>query len=148
MDSKGFLLIMEDIIFLKKTSIFSGVSTEDLKAIAAIGQENSCEKNTLIVREGDSGDSLFLIKSGSVRVTKGSGQNEVSLALLPAGSFFGDMVLFEDAPRSANCYADTDCKLLKLQRDDLIEVIMQHPRIAIELFKIMGNRLREANKRF
>ena len=58
MNKRSILDIMGDVIFLKKRSIFSEVSIEDLKAIAAVGQEVAYEKDDLIVKEGDPGDSF------------------------------------------------------------------------------------------
>jgi len=141
------LMLMEDVIFLKKDTIFSGVQTEDLKAIAAIGKKLEYADGEIIVKEGDAGDSLFIIKDGSIRITKnmGSQKGEIDLAVIDRPSCFGEMVIFEDAPRSANAYAHKPCVLLKLKRDDLMDVMMQYPRIAIELFKVFGKRLRENN---
>ncbi len=147
MSERSILEIMEDVLFLKRRSIFSELHTEDLRAIAAIGQVVRFERNELIVKEGDPGDSMFIIKTGLVRVTKGSGRDQVQLAMLSIADCFGDMVLFEDMLRSASCYSEEPCQLLKFQRDAMVEVILQHPCIAIELFKMMGRRLRDANEK-
>lgn len=141
------VLVMENVLFLKKNPVFSGVRTAELRAIAAISREACFKKDERIVKENESGESLFIVKTGSIRVTKSTGSEEVELAVLPKEACFGEMVMFEDAPRSASCYANEDCDLLVIQREDLLEVIMAHPALAIELFRIFGKRLREANEK-
>lgn len=140
-------MAMENVIFLKRNPLFAHVRTEELRAIAAISQEREYKKDECIVKENDPGDSLFIVKSGSIRVTKSMGAQEVLLAILPAESCFGEMVIFEDAPRSASCYANEDCVVMNIDRDDLLDVIMEHPGIALEMFKIFGKRLRETNNK-
>ena len=145
--TKSLLEIMEDVIFLKKYTFFSEVDTEDLKALAMISQPVALGAGDLIVKEGDLGDSFFLIKAGSVKITKGEGEKQITLAVLPAHAGFGEMAIFEDTPRSANCYANEDCQLLKISREDLLEVIMEQPRISVELLRVFGRRLRESNEK-
>lgn len=139
------VLVMENVLFLKRNPMFAGVRTHELRAIAAISAEREFRRDERIVRENDPGDSLFIVKSGSIRVTKSMGNEEVVLAVLPQDSCFGEMVIFEDAPRSASGYAHEDSLLLIIQRDDLLHVILEFPGIALEMFKIFGKRLRESN---
>jgi monovalent cation:H+ antiporter, CPA1 family len=73
----------------------------------------------VIVREGDVGDSLFLIGRGVVRVTSGGDGAEVILATLLAGEFFGEIAVLTSNPRSATCTAATHCVLYELRRVDL-----------------------------
>ena len=57
------------------------------------------------------------------------------------------MVIFEDEPRSASAYAEEKCLLMVIEKEDLIDVIRQYPGIAIQLFKVLGGRLRAANEK-
>jgi CRP-like cAMP-binding protein len=57
------------------------------------------------------------------------------------------MTLFDDEARSASAYAITTCVMLRIARDDLIDVLVEHPLIALELLKIFVKRLRKANTR-
>lgn len=144
---KDPLTLMQDIIFLKNNPIFSEVKTQELRAIAAISYDCDYRKGEKIVTEGDPGDSLFLVKSGKIDITRLIKNKEVRLASLPATSCFGEMVIFEDAPRSANAYADEDVNLMVIQKEELLEVIKQYPDIAIQLFRVLGGRLRDANEK-
>ncbi len=144
---KDPLTLMQDLIFLKQNPIFHEVLSEELKEVSAIAYERKWQQNERIVTEGEPGTSLFLIKQGSVRITKLVNQKETTLATLNTGSLFGEMVLFEDAPRSASAYAIENCLLLIIEKEELIRVIEHFPGIAIQLFKVMGSRLRTANEK-
>jgi CRP/FNR family transcriptional regulator, cyclic AMP receptor protein len=139
---------LENVIFLKKTALFANVRTSELRAIAGIAEEAVFETGSGIVKENDAGDSMYIIKEGRVTITKKTSDNTlVDLAELGAGECFGEMSLFDDEARSASAYAVTACVMLRISRDDLIDALVEHPIIALELLKIFVKRLRKANAR-
>jgi CRP/FNR family transcriptional regulator, cyclic AMP receptor protein len=138
--------LLENVLFLKKNPLFSNIKTSELRAVAAIAEELSFHYGEEIVKEHDPGDSAFIIKEGRVKIAKRTADNRLlNLAELCAGDFFGEMSLFDDEPRSATAAAQTPCILLRIMRDELIDVIRDHPSIAIELIRIFVKRLRAAN---
>jgi CRP-like cAMP-binding protein len=140
--------LLENVIFLKKTTLFSAVQTSELRAIASIVETISVDAGDELVKESDAGDCLYVIKEGKVRITKKTTDNKViDLADLSAGECFGEMALFDDEARSASVYAVSRCSVIRIKRDDLIDVIMEYPMIAIELLKIFVKRLRKSNTR-
>ncbi len=141
------LTLMGRVLFLRKVPLFENVKSEELKAIAAICQEKGFVKDELIVKENDIGDSLFIVKQGSVRITKIVQHSEIVLTTLHPKSYFGEMGIFDNAPRSANCYADESCVLLTIFKDTFRDVVIQYPEIALQLFVVFSNRLRESNER-
>jgi CRP/FNR family transcriptional regulator len=144
---KSFI-VLENVIFLKKTSLFTHVQTRELRAIASIAEEVTFETGEEVVKESDAGDSMYIIKEGRVKITKKTPDNKsIDLADLAAGECFGEMTLFDDEARSASAYAITTCVMLRIARDDLIDVLVEHPLIALELLKIFVKRLRKANAR-
>ncbi len=140
--------LLENVIFLKKTSLFSQIQTGELRAIASIAETLSFEPGDEVVKESDVGDSMYIIKEGRIKIAKKAGDGAmVDLAELGAGECFGEMSLFDDESRSASAYAVTRCTLLRIARDDLVDVIAEYPFIAVELLKIFVKRLRKANNR-
>jgi CRP-like cAMP-binding protein len=140
--------LLENVIFLKKTALFSSIKTSELRAVASIVEELSFHYGDEIVKENDPGDSAYIIKEGRVKIVKKTPDNQlVKLADLSAGEFFGEMSLFDDEARSATAYAQTPCILLRLMRDDLMDVLTEYPSIAVELIKIFVKRLRAADAR-
>ena len=82
-----------------------------------------------IVKEGDEGDSLFIIGRGQVDVSAGGGDPPAYLARLKAGDFFGEVALLEPQPRTASVKAATPCTLLELSRDRLLPYLEKAPHL-------------------
>jgi CRP-like cAMP-binding protein len=140
--------VLENVLVLKKSTIFSMVSTSDLRAVAAVIKEMNYQDGELIIREKDIGDSMYIIRKGAVRIEKKSQGNKTNiLAELHDGECFGEMSAIDEEVRSADVYAKGPCILLKLSKDDLIEVILECPHIGIELMKLFVKRLRSANEK-
>jgi CRP/FNR family cyclic AMP-dependent transcriptional regulator len=140
--------ILENVLVLKKSTIFSMVTTKDLRAIAAVLTEKVYDEGQVIIKEKDIGDSMYLIRKGSVQIIKRLDENKTSvLTELHQGECFGEMSAIDEEVRSADVYAKESCILLKLSKDDLLEVIMDCPHIGIELLKLFVKRLRAANEK-
>ena len=89
-------------------------------------------KGEFVVKEGDSGDYMFIIIEGKVRVILKRGKKEIVLATLEKGNFFGEMSLFGKNPRSASVQAITDLKLLKITREDIDRLSETNPKLLSE----------------
>lgn len=136
---------MSRLIFLKTIPLFEGLSLDDLLSVdESLGSDSYLAGET-IVREGESGATLFILASGTASVRIGSDQKEV--ATLGEGEFFGEMALFDDQPRSASIVALTDTVLLTLDRDRFSTLVMQRPEVLFHICKMFGARLRETNRR-
>jgi CRP/FNR family transcriptional regulator, cyclic AMP receptor protein len=138
--------LLENVIFLKKAQVFSAVETADLRAVATIVEELAFKSGEVVVKEGDVGDSMYVIKEGRVTITKsGGGDSAIVLAELTVGDCFGDMAVVDAEVRSASAIAREACVLLRITRDDLNDVILECPPIALGLLKVFVKRLRSAN---
>jgi CRP-like cAMP-binding protein len=103
---------------------------------------------TEIFHEGDPAAEMFIIQSGSVRISHAAGGEARELAVLEKGDFFGEMALLEDYPeRSATATAVTDVELLQLRATDLEEMLQRRPWIALRMMGKLSERVREANRR-
>ena len=137
---------LEKILVLKKSALFASVSTSELRAVAAVAEELHFRQGEPIVKEKDIGDALYLIKSGSVRISKRIGtERSVDLASLEAGECFGEMAAIDEEVRSATVAAQHDCIVLRICKDNLHDVLRESPQIGIELLRIFVKRLRNAN---
>lgn len=100
------------------------------------------DRGEVILREGDSGRSIFVLASGRARVVKAHGSaNPIELAVLEDGSFFGEMALLTGAARVASVVADDDCEVLELTEDLLRDLTAKHPSVAHSLKKFYRQRL-------
>jgi CRP-like cAMP-binding protein len=86
-----------------------------------------------MVREGEAGESLFLIARGVVRVSRQFEGGRADIATLVAGDFFGEMALLHDEPRSATVTAVTPCALYELSREAAVGWMEQYPAIRAAL---------------
>ena len=86
-------------------------------------------ENEVVIKEGEKGDSLYLISRGVIRVSHDVDGIEKDLATLIAGDFFGEMALLYHEPRTATCRTVTPCLLYVLRNEDFEEVSLACPEI-------------------
>ncbi|MBQ2592731.1 MAG: cyclic nucleotide-binding domain-containing protein [Candidatus Riflebacteria bacterium] len=139
---------------IKSLQLFSKLSKEDIAASLNIFKlVEPDEPNYVIFEEGDPGDSLFMIIKGQVEIIKHidveAGTNKI-LAVLPTGSFFGEMALLTGEPRSASAVMrGTDGKLIKIERKDFIDFMSSTPKVASQLLgclvSSLSDRLRDTS---
>jgi len=105
------------------------LSREELWELLNKMKRREIEAGTVIVKEGEEGDSLFIIKKGKVRVVTKVSSKEIVLATLGERDFFGEVSFLTGRPRTADIIADEDSELMELTRDDLNAVIKSHPKV-------------------
>jgi cyclic nucleotide-binding protein len=114
--------------------LFSGVPREELASLLAVVAPIKVSPGSSVVREGEPGDSLFLIVQGTLRVaTRGSDGCEVELARLEPGDFFGEVALLTGRPRTATVTAATEAELLRLDQATVELLRRRHPDIDASL---------------
>ena len=133
---------------LRAIPLFENVAEVDLEDIASQLIERRYSKGTVVVEEGLTGDYMYVIRSGRVKVIKASDDGrEKIMDFLEAGDFFGEMSLIDDEPRSAHVIAMESSDLLVLRRDDFQRCLDETPRIAIGLLRALTRRLRLADSK-
>jgi len=123
--------------FLRDVRLFQGLSDADRAALARALRERTLRKGQVLLKEGDAGQEMFLVRRGSIVVSKAvTGPVEQVLARMGPGDFFGEMSLFDHAPRSATVQADAgaDVALLVMDRASLELLIDANPRAAVSFF--------------
>jgi ATP/ADP translocase/HEAT repeat protein len=135
------LLTIEKVIILKSVSVFADLAEELLAKIAAVLQEEQVEKGETLFSKGDVGDSMYIVIEGKIRIQDG----EKILNLLGEREILGEMALFDEQPRSASAIAETPVRLLKLERDALLEVMTDHVEVVRGVLRVLCGRLRRAN---
>jgi len=135
--------------FLRNHSIFSSLNEEEIANLLRdeVSQERSYSKDTVILRGGEVGDSIFLISSGSVQVTLGETRGPlVPLAILQAGEIFGEMAVLERRPRSATVLAKENCLLLEVAGEEIRKLLAAHLEMQVKMYTIIRDRLRQASQ--
>jgi CRP-like cAMP-binding protein len=99
------------------------------------------KKDDILFAEGESGDELFIIRAGSVKITKYMNSNEVLLAVLKSGDIFGEMALLESKPRSASAIAFEDCQVMVVTRANFQGMTASQPQIVGRLTQLLAERI-------
>lgn len=121
------------------------MDTQRAKGLAAGEAELSVVDGEEIVREGDVGHDMFIVQSGQVRITKRSvSGDDITLAVLDKGDFFGEMSLLESLPREATAQAVGPTRLLVLSQGALLFRLRRDPTFALEMLNHLSGRLRAA----
>jgi CRP-like cAMP-binding protein len=131
---------------LRQVPLFASLPDEELEAFAPLMRERRFPRGSVILMQGDPGDALYVIASGQVKVVLiGEDGREVILSVLGLGSFFGEMALLDDDPRSAHVVAMEEATLLQLRREDFQARLRSSPDVAIALLRELTHRLRRAD---
>jgi CRP/FNR family cyclic AMP-dependent transcriptional regulator len=140
----------EHMEVFKTAYLFQTLDPEELDLFVKKARYADMTPNSVIIREDDPGEQLFLILSGKVRVTKRTYEGiEQILGILETGDFFGEMVLLDRRSRSASVYAHTRVELAKFQHTEVMSILNDNPRIGLKVLRafseVISLRLRNAN---
>ena len=135
---------------LSKISLFSALQPTYLRRLASLGLEEDYSAGAVIFHEGAQGDKMYVILSGAVRISRQvPGMGEEALAVLRAGTHFGEMALIDDFPRSADARAHEACRLFVIRKEDLEDLLFVDRDLAYDLLwsfvRTLSGRLRETN---
>ena len=128
-----------------------GLSAAEMKLLATFSTEERFREGSMIFREGEKGDKLFIVLDGRVRISKFiPGVGEEALTVLDRGDFFGEMALIDDKARSADAKAhEGDATVLSIDRATLNEILSMDPNASLQflnlLCRMISRRLREIN---
>ncbi len=141
------LSTLERILLLREVPMFSGLSPEDLEKIAEIAHEQLFSSRSILCREGDPGDTLFIIVSGRVDVIIAAGKKETIIASRGPGEFVGEMAILESAPRSATLRARGEVRVLVIDGDSFASIMLDRPEVAVSVLRHMSSRVRQINEK-
>ena len=132
------MTIIERVLLLQGVDLFSNVTTQQLSFIAAIAEEMAVEPGTVLYRENDSPDGLYVVISGAVVVSR----NGDSIDRIGPNASFGVWALFDDQPRLTGAEASEASRLLFVPREEFYEVLADHVDIVQSIFKQLVQRVR------
>lgn len=131
---------------LRQAPLFSSLDDEAASALRASMGEAGLRRGEVLFHEGDSGDKLYIVLDGKVKLGRSSPDGRESLlAILGPGQMFGELSLFDPGPRSATVTAVTDTTFASLSHDDLLKWLDGRPMVANVLLSQLASRLRKAN---
>jgi hypothetical protein len=136
---------------LRRVKILGAMSDAQLQRFTEYMEIEQIPQWTQIVKQGDPGDTMYLILQGELRVRIFAREKETILTTLGPGDFFGDIALFDNGPRSADVIANTDATVLKISASAFDKLSKEAPELATPLLRAIGQtlsaRIRADNKR-
>ncbi len=133
------LTTVEKVLLLQDVDIFEHTSTEDLSHIAAIAEEIEFQNDDIIFKEDEISDSMYVVIQGKVRLTR----NDKEIMIAGKMQAFGTWALFDDEPRVATATALASTQLLRIDKEEFIDLLADHVAITQSILKTMAKRLRK-----
>lgn len=131
---------------LEKVPLFYGLSSEAMENLVQATSRKAYPKDTTLVEENETGETLYMIVGGKVKVTNiGPDGKEVILSVLGPGEFFGEMALLDDEPRSATVVTMEKTEMISLRRKEFFYLLENNKEILAKLLSTISGRLRHAN---
>lgn len=138
--------LMNRLLILKDVALFQNLSLDELLLIDDAIVPQQLMASEIIFEEGSWGSHLYIIASGTVQIVKNVDDEQREIKQLTTGNYFGEIALFDDAPRWNGAIAKDDCMLLKLEKQRFISLTTQRPHILLEICRFMSQQLRETDK--
>ncbi len=133
---------------LAHTEVFSGLEERELGEVAQVAVPRSWNRGEVIFREGDNGDTCYLLRSGAVVLTREHQDGRmVALAELRAGALFGELAMFRGETRSATAEAIEATAAVALLAGDMQRLIRRNSALALKLLAALAERVSRTNER-
>lgn len=142
-DNNDRLLLVEKVLILKSLSIFKDTPEHILADLAPLMQDEEYDQHTLIFKEGEIGDCMYIIHQGEVKIHKG----DTLLAVLKEKEVFGELALLDSELRSASATTSSDCILFRIDQEPFYELLENRSEIAKGFIRILCKRLRAQNEK-
>ena len=132
---------------LRSVPLFASLDDDAARDLRSLLSDKIVPQNTRLFRQGDKGDAMYLIESGRVRISiRDDDEQEVILAELAQGDFFGEMSIIDGRQRSADANVIDDAQLAILSRDVFLTFVRSNPDVALEMLSALTDRLRRTDE--
>jgi CRP/FNR family transcriptional regulator, cyclic AMP receptor protein len=138
----------ETVRLLAATEVFGEVEPRELEEVARVAVPRHWDRGEMIFREGDVGDTCYLLRSGAILLTREHQDGRmVALAELRAGSLFGELAMFRGERRSATAEVIEPASALALLAQDMQRLVRRNPDLALKLLASLAERVSRTNER-
>jgi CRP-like cAMP-binding protein len=138
--------ILSEVDRLRRIPLFAAIDTSKLKLLAFTSERLAFDKGAVLFRQGDRGDSAFLLLEGNVDVIVDSPNGPVTVAHLGQNALVGEMSLLCDTPRTAAVVATTALDTLKIKKELFFQLLRDMPQMTLEIMRELAERLNNTNK--
>lgn len=138
---------MQTEAFTELFPLFNAASQETLEWLLSVAVEHEYPAGRTVLMEDSWGNAVYFISSGWVKVRRLSGDDEMTLAILGRGDFFGEMAILDESPRSTDVLALSDVKLFSISAQRFIQTLFKDSQLHHRLLQLMVKRMRMSNLR-
>ena len=132
---------------LRSVPLFASLDDDAARDLRSLLSDKTVPQNTRLFRQGDKGDAMYLIESGRVRISiRDEEDQEVILAELAQGDFFGEMAIIDGRQRSADAKVIEDAQFAILSREAFLSFVRNNPDVALEMLSALTDRLRRTDE--
>ncbi|HVU92406.1 MAG TPA: cyclic nucleotide-binding domain-containing protein, partial [Jatrophihabitans sp.] len=127
---------------LRRAPLFHGVGADAVDALIDQMKWLDAPAGTVLFKQGDAGDFLYLVVSGSVNLTRRDGGRDRLVAVVGPGEHFGELSLLDPGPRTASARTADGTRLARLDKATLDGWMLERPEIALQMLRVVSRRLR------
>jgi CRP/FNR family transcriptional regulator, cyclic AMP receptor protein len=137
----------EFAVILKMNPMFADLGADELQRISGLCQTRQLGSGEMLFRRGDSGDALYGVRRGQIRIETGGSGGSRLLNFLGPGDLFGEVAVLDGLSRTADATAGEDSELFVLRREDFLAFLEREPRVALKLIMLLCRRIRWISER-
>ena len=137
----------EEVELLKGVPIFSKVEQAKLKLLAFTSERVNFAAGQEVCHQGDPGDTMYVILGGVADVLIDTDKGQIVVAEMQRNSFFGEIAILCDVPRTATIKAREPLSTLKITKDMFYRLVAEFPQMAVEIMRELAHRLEDTNEK-
>lgn len=138
---------MGNLEYIKKLALFSELDDNSLSVISGLLKERKYKKNMMVFMEGEPSKAVYFVKRGKVKIYKTTQEGkEHIIHIMSDGDVFAEACLLGAFPYPANVEALEDSEIYMIQNEELDKLLEEHPRIGIQIIKVLSKRLQMISK--
>ena len=137
----------EEVELLKGVPIFSKVEQAKLKLLAFTSERVNFAAGQEVCHQGDPGDTMYVILGGVADVLIDTANGQIAVAEMQRNSFFGEIAILCDVPRTATIKAREPLSTLKITKDMFYRQVAEFPQMAVEIMRELAHRLEDTNEK-
>ena len=141
------MTLQEDVERLRQIPLFAKIEPSKLKLLAFTSQRVSYAPGESLCKQGDAGDSAFIIVEGDADVIIDTQHGPMTVASVGKNDFVGEIALLCDVPRTATVTATTLVTAMRISKELFFQLVSQFPEIAVEIMRELAKRLDNTNRR-
>jgi CRP/FNR family cyclic AMP-dependent transcriptional regulator len=137
----------EEVELLKLVPIFSKIEQAKLKLLAFTSERVNFAVGQEVCHQGDPGDTMYVILGGTADVLIDTAGGQIAVAEMKKNSFFGEIAILCDVPRTATIKAKEPLSTLKITKDMFYRLVAEFPQMAVEIMRELAHRLEDTNEK-